>query len=96
MPCIRCSVGHVYLALNLFFDQVATVNQYFDERKTIFEDHVTAKQQAFNIDTMDLENKVRNFGQYTDVGKIRLIAEKAKNNEVKLNVPVVYFSFIRP
>lgn len=64
------------------FDQVTSVSQYLDEQKVLFENHVTAKQKSFEADTIDLENEVRNFGQYTDVGKIRLIADKAKSIEV--------------
>jgi dynein heavy chain, axonemal len=64
------------------FDQVAGVKTYLDLQKAIFEDLVTTKQKAFEVEINDLENEIKNFAQYTDSGKFRLIAEKAKQIEV--------------
>ncbi|XXQ30104.1 AAA+ ATPase domain-containing protein [Plasmodiophora brassicae] len=65
-------------------DQVASVNAYLDEQKSVFEEQVTGRQKAFEADAMDLDAEVRSFGQYNDLSKIRLIADKARNIELKI------------
>lgn len=69
--------------------KVASVNAYLDEQKSVFEEQVTGRQKAFEADAMDLDAEVRSFGQYNDLSKIRLIADKARNIEVSRQCTVV-------
>jgi hypothetical protein len=66
-------------------EQVATVNGFLDGQKAVFFDEMDSKQKLFAAEIISLESEVNDFGQYVDAGKIRLVAEKAKQIQKRID-----------
>lgn len=55
-----------------------------DELKVEFYSAMQLSQKEFEQEVINIEQEINEFGQYTDIGKIKIVSEKVRKIDSKL------------